>query len=397
MTGIDKIKPIGETITRYSDSILKKEELEERLKSGKKLRIKYGVDVTAPFLHIGHAVNLWAMRTFQKLGHKVIFLIGDFTTKIGDPTGRSETRVKIPDSEIKRGASAFIAQVSKILSTDKKVFEVRRNSEWYAKMKLSDFVTLLEGITHSRLIGRDMFQKRIGAGHEIYMHEMIYPILQGYDSVMVKSDMTIIGSDQLFNEIMGRDLQERAGQSPQIIITTKITPGIRGGPKQSKSLGNYIAIDDNPREKFGKAMSIPDNLIDQYLRVYTTMPLDEIEKEKQYAADRGMTNMDLKKRLAYELVKIYHGEKQAEKEKTYFEETFQKGKPPAEAPEISPRAILDVSGLSELRLSKNELRRLIKQGAVEFNAKKIDDANFVFKERGTLKIGKKKFFRVVPR
>ena len=397
MADSDKTKRIKEIIARNADSILKEEELEERLGSGKKLRIKYGVDVTAPFLHIGHAVNLWTMRVFQELGHKVVFLIGDFTTKIGDPTDRSEARKIISNQDIERGAKAFIRQVSKILITDKNVFEIQRNSTWYKKMKLSDFIKLLGGFTHSRLIERDMFQKRIGAGREVYMHEMIYPILQGYDSVMVKSDMTIIGSDQLFNEIIGRDLQERAGQKPQIIITTKITPGIHGGPKQSKSLGNYIAIDDSPKEKFGKIMSIPDELIVQYLEIYTSMPLDEIEKEKQYAADRGMTQMDLKKRLAYELVKIYHGKKQAENEKTYFEETFQKRKNPDEAFEVCLHALLDLSELPESKISKSELRRLAKQGAVEFNGKKIEDASFVFKEAGVLKIGKKKFFKVVPR
>lgn len=389
------IKNTEEAIARYTDSVIGPEELKKALKSGKTLRIKYGVDVTAPFLHIGHAVNLWLMRVFQENGHKVVLLIGDFTTKIGDPTGRNETRKEVSDTEITSGTKAFIKQVSKILLTDKSVFEVRSNSEWYKKMTLPDFLGLLKGITHSRLIERDMFQKRISGGNEIYMHELIYPVLQGYDSVMVRSDMTIIGSDQLFNEMIGRNLQERFGQNPQIIITTKITPGIHGGPKQSKSLGNYIAIDDSPREKYGKIMSIPDNLITQYLEVYTTVPGDDIGEGKKNADNGILSKIEFKKLLAREIVKRYHGDKAAEIEKDYFENTFQKKELPSEAPEISIKKLLDLSEVASPVLSKSELRRLVSQNAVEFNGKIISDAGFEFVERGVLRIGKKLFFRVI--
>ncbi len=397
MTKDERVNKINETLSRLAESTIKADELKARLASGKKLRIKYGVDVTAPFLHIGHAVNLWAMRAFQESGHKVVFLIGDFTTKIGDPTGRNEARKEIPDKDIKRGTELFKKQVSKILLTNSGVFEVRKNSEWYNKMKLTDFIKILKEFTHSRLIQRDMFQQRIASQSEIYMHELIYPILQGHDSVMIKSDITIIGSDQLFNEMIGRDLQEKAGQKPQIIITTKITPGTSGGPKQSKSLGNYIAIDDSPSDKFGKIMSIPDDQIVQYMEVYTEMSMTDIKQSEEAIKESGGNIMGQKKRLAYELVKVYHGEKQAENEKKYFEETFQKGKLPSEAPEIYPHALLDLSELPKFDVSRNGLRRLILQGAVEFNGKKITDAKYVFKERGILKIGKKKFFKVVPK
>lgn len=391
------IKNIEEALARYADLIIKPEELKEALKSDKVLRIKYGVDVTAPFLHIGHAVNLWLMRIFQENGHKVVLLVGDFTTKIGDPTGRNETRKEVSDAEIASGAKAFIKQVSEILLTDKSVFEVRLNSEWYKKVTLLGFVKLLKGITHSRLIERDMFQKRISDGNEIYMHELIYPVFQGYDSVMVKSDLTIIGSDQLFNEMLGRNLQERFGQNPQIIITTKITPGIHGGPKQSKSLGNYIAIDDSPREKYGKTMSIPDNLITQYFEVYTALPFDEIREGEKNADNGTLPRIEFKKLLAREIVKRYHGDKAAEIEKDYFESAFQKKELPAEAPEISIKKLLDLSGVASPVLSKSELRRLVSQNAVEFNGKIISDANFEFIEPGILRIGKKLFFRVIQK
>lgn len=393
----DGIKEIRQILSRLAESIIKEGELKARLASGKKLRIKYGVDVTAPFLHIGHAVNLWMMRVFQENGHKVVFLIGDFTTKIGDPTGRGEVRKEISDKDIQHGAELFKKQVSKILLTNDEVFEIRKNSDWYGKMGFADFVKILKLFTHSRLIQRDMFQQRINNQNEIYMHELIYPILQGYDSVMTESDLTIIGSDQLFNELIGRDLQEKHGQKPQIIITTKITPGISGGPKQSKSLGNYIAIDDSPRDKFGKIMSIPDNQIIQYMEVYTAMPMAEIKKANQAISERDGNIIEQKKRLAFELVKVYHGDKQAESEKKYFEETFQKKKPPTDAPEIYPHALLDLSELPKFDVSRNELRRLVFRGAIEFNGQKITYAKYVFKERGILKIGKKRFFKVVPK
>src|SRR3989338_9449275 len=202
-------KRIDDLFRRTVEDVVRKDEIEERLASGQKLRIKYGVDVTAPFLHLGHAVNLWLMRAFQEGGHKVVFLIGDFTTKIGDPTGRNEKRPRVSDNDIKKSAKEFIKQVSKILLTDKNVFEIRKNSEWYSKMGAGGLVELMSLFTNAQLIERDMFQKRIREGKEVYEHELIYPLLQGYDSVILKSDMTIIGSDQLFNEMRGRDLQEK--------------------------------------------------------------------------------------------------------------------------------------------------------------------------------------------
>ena len=235
------VKPIDlDVLARTTDEIYSLEELKKKLALEKPLRIKYGVDVTAPFLHIGHAVNLWMMRYFQEHGHKVVFLIGDFTTRIGDPTGRGAAR-KVPTrDEIDANANHFIEQVGKVLLTDPAVFEVRRNSEWFDKMSVAEFFPLLAMLTHARLVQRDMFQKRIREHQEIYMHEMLYPLLQGYDSYMLESDLTIVGTDQLFNELMGRFYQEKFDQPPQIVMTSKITPGTDGKEKQSKTIGNYI-------------------------------------------------------------------------------------------------------------------------------------------------------------
>lgn len=263
---MDELFHLSPTLQRTAADVITARDLGARMASGRHLRIKYGVDVTAPFLHIGHGVNLWAMRELQQAGHKVLLLIGDFTTRIGDPAGRSATRPVIPAEQIDRDAGAFVEQAGRILLTGPAVFEVRRNSEWWSVMPLGSFVSLLSEVTHARLIQRDMFAARIAAGAEIRMHELVYPILQGHDSCELESDLTIVGTDQHFNELMGRFLAERLGRPPQVVVTTQMTPGTDGCAKQSKSLGNYIAIGDSPREMFGKSMKLPDHLVTTYLR-----------------------------------------------------------------------------------------------------------------------------------
>lgn len=318
------IERILQHFERTGESFFSKEEFGKKLRTGKKLRIKYGVDVTAPSLHIGHGVNLWLMRYMQNLGHKVVFLIGDFTTRIGDPTGRNDARPVIPRDEIEKNAEEFIKQARMILRfDDPDLIEVRRNSEWYDKMPVQELMNLLAMVTHAKLVSRDMFQKRIEENKDIYMHELLYPVLQGYDSVMVNADLTIIGSDQLFNEMMGRFFQEKMGQTPQTVITTKITPGIDGKAKQSKSLGNYIGLGHSPRDKFGRIMSIPDELIAEYFRIYTDMPLEEIERMGE-EIEKHPRNAKVK--LAYALVGRYHGHEIAAWEREWFENTISKGK-----------------------------------------------------------------------
>lgn len=394
----DHINDILKRFERTSDQFFSKGEFRAKLRSGKKLRIKYGVDVTAPTLHIGHAVNLWLLRSMQNMGHKVIFVIGDFTTRIGDPDGRMETRPVIPKQEIDRNAEEFIKQAKMVLRfDDPNLLEIRRNSEWLDKLPMQEFMSLLSIVTHKRLLSRDMFQLRLAAEQDIYMHEILYPVLQGYDSVAIESDLTIIGSDQLFNEMMGRLFQERMGQKPQTIITTKITAGIDGKLKQSKSIGNYIGLAHSPRDKFGRVMSIPDALIEEYFRIYTDLPLDEIErmKEEIKTSPRGA-----KLKLAYAIVGRYHGHDIAVAEREWFEHTVSKGLVPDDIPELAvlnPRIELqELVFQARPGKSKSDSRRLIKQGAVELNGEKKEDAEeeLALRTNDVLKVGKRNWYRI---
>lgn len=369
------------------------------LQSGKQLRIKYGVDVTAPFLHIGHAVNLWMMRRLQDLGHKVIFLVGDFTTQIGDPTGKSKTRPVIPQEEIERNTSQFIEQARMVLRfDDPNLLEIRRNSEWYSTMAMSEFLKLMSLVTHSRLISRDMFQKRIAENAEIYMHELVYPILQGYDSFMLGADLTIIGTDQLFNEMMGRFYQERFGQKPQVILTTKITPGIDGVAKQSKSLDNYIGLGHSPRDKFGRIMRLPDNLVTIYFRVYTEVS----ELELQGLSAKVQSDpLGAKKLLAAEIVKRYHGENVAREEREWFDHTFSRRQVPEDAPTITVEskqvpALEVVKQFFAGKKSNAEIRRLFQQGAVAINSRRLNDPLEQIKPSAgdAFQVGKRVWFRL---
>jgi tyrosyl-tRNA synthetase len=392
-------KNLLESFARTTDEIFSLKEFEELLDSKKKIRIKYGVDVTSPFLHIGHAVNLWMMRELQDLGHKVIFLIGDFTTQIGDPTGRSNTRPIIPQAEIDANAEEFIRQAKMVLRfDDPNLLEVRRNSEWFSGYQLADFLKLLAMVTHARLISRDMFQRRIGNQEDIYMHEMIYPILQGYDSYVLESDLTIIGSDQLFNEMLGRFYQQKFGQTPQVIITTKITQGIDGKAKQSKSLDNYIGLGHSSRDKFGRCMKVPDDLIADYLKVYTKIPMDEIAGiEKEIGSDP----MKWKKFLAEEIIKRYHDEASARSEREWFENTFSKKITPEDIPvlELEDSQWVAIDLLNKFfndSKSNSDVRRLFKQGAVSINSEKIPEfgSKMEVATDDVVKVGKRIWFKI---
>ena len=396
--GKDK-KRLLESFSRTTDDFFSLKEFETLLDSNKKIKIKYGVDVTSPFLHIGHAVNLWMMRDLQDLGHKVIFLIGDFTTQIGDPTGRSNTRPIIPQEEIDKNAEEFIRQAKMVLRfDDPNLLEIRRNSEWFSKYKLSDFLKLLSLVTHARLISRDMFQNRISNQEDIYLHEMIYPILQGYDSYVLESDLTIIGSDQLFNEMLGRFYQQKFGQNPQVIITTKITQGIDGKAKQSKSLDNYIGLGHSSRDKFGRCMKIPDNLIVDYLNIYTKVSSDDISKIK---INVSSDPMKYKKFLAGEIIKRYHSEATALSELEWFENTFSKKIIPEDIPvleldEFTWVAMDLVKKYFNSSKSSSEVRRLFQQGAVSVNSKKIAsyDTAIKFDSGDIVKVGKRTWFKI---
>lgn len=390
---------IHSSFVRTTDEIFSLEEFRKLIESGKKIRVKYGVDVTAPYLHIGHAVNLWMMRLLQDMGHKVIFLIGDFTTQIGDPTGKNKTRPIISKEEIEINTQEFIKQAKMVLRFDNpELIEIRRNSEWFGGMFAGDFLKLLSMVTHGRLISRDMFQKRIAEQSEIYMHELIYPILQGYDSFVLESDLTIIGTDQLFNEMLGRFYQEKFGQKPQVIITTKITPGLDGVFKQSKSLNNYIGLGHSPRDKFGRIMKLPDNLIHKYFEVYTSIP------ESKLGSMNDLIKSDpfeAKKLLAMEIVKRYHGDEISKEELIWFDQTFSLRKTPTDIPIIrfektELSAIDVVSNFFGTSKSKSEIRRLFSQNAVSCNDVKIIDPNqsICLSDGDVFQVGKRVWFKI---
>lgn len=342
-------------------------------------------------------MNLWMMRALQDLGHKVQFLIGDVTTSIGDPTGRNVLRPLIPQEEIEANAQAFMAQAGMVLRCDDpELYEVRRNSEWYKRMSAAELLRLLSMVTHARLASRDMFRERMQQGQDIHMHEIVYPVLQGYDSFALQSDLTIIGSDQLFNEMMGRFYQERLGQSPQVIISTKITPGIDGKAKQSKSLGNFIGLNHSPRDKFGRVMTLPDHLIISYLEVYTDVPLEQVaEIAKQI--DEGP--MKWKLFLAHEIVRRYHGAEVADHEQEWFLQTFSARKTPVDMPEM----LVEPGELPALDLVKrffggqkshSELRRLFEQGAVSLNEQTLSQAGQIVEihDGDVFRVGKRIWF-----
>lgn len=392
----NKNEELLEFFSRTTEEVFSMEEFKKKLESGKQLKIKYGVDVTAPTLHIGHAVNLWMLRAMQDMGHKIQFLIGDFTTQIGDPTGKSKTRPMISKEEIDSNTETFINSVKSVLRfDDPNLIEIRRNSEWYDKIGVAEFLKLLSLVTHSKLISRDMFKKRIKESQDIYMHEMLYPVLQGYDSVMLESDLTIVGTDQLFNEMLGRTYQEKFGQSPQVVITTKLTPGIDGKEKQSKSIGNYIGLAHSPKDKFGRAMSIPDNLIIPYLEVYTTVPLDEIKILKKNLSNDPMS---AKKYLAEKIVERYHGSEVASQERKWFEDTFSSKNVPDDIKVIEDSSLTTVFD-AMLLYFKNEktnsdIRRLFSQNAVSQNGNKITDIKTSVFDGDLIKVGKRDWFKV---
>lgn len=365
---------LPEGFSRTTEQIFAPEEFIRLLESGRQLRIKYGIDVTAPYLHIGHAVNLWLLRQLQDRGHRVLLLIGDFTTRIGDPTGRDLLRPVLPREEIARNAETLIAQAGMVLrADDPDLLEIRRNSEWYAHMPAEELLRLFSQVTYTRLIARDMFQARIRQGRDIYMHELLYPVLQGHDSAQLRSDLTIIGSDQLFNEMLGRFYQEHSGQNPQVIITTKITPGIDGRAKQSKSLDNYIGLGHTPREKFGRTMTLPDELILTYLEIYTAVPPAGLARLGAQLQDDPMR---AKLFLAHEIVRRYHGVEVADYEQEWFLHTFSRRHIPADIPDLllaegEASALAIVKRFFGARKSTSELRRLFQQGGVSCNGRKV--------------------------
>lgn len=394
----EKLTLDSDIFTRGVEDIITRDEFARVLGSKKRLRIKLGIDATSPDLHIGHAVPLWKIRALQEVGHKAVIILGEFTTRIGDPTGKDATRPVLTPEVIRRNVAALKKQLGAILLIDRAHFEFRSNAEWHGKMREWDFLNLCAMVTHSRLIERDMFQERMKKGKEIAMTELLYPLLQGYDSVATKSDVTIIGSDQLFNEHFGRFFQEKFGQRPQAIVTLKILPGLDGGVKMSKSLGNYIALGDTPKDKFGKAMRLLDSLIIPYLEVYTDMPTEQI-KRIEAELKGGMNPRDAKLIFAETLVERYHGEAAALKAREQFLAVFSKKELPEEIGEIKVRSNKAIEILVETGFasSKSDARRLLKQGGVEVDGVRINESAPALERRnGTLlRVGKRKIARLM--
>ncbi|HEY1990898.1 MAG TPA: tyrosine--tRNA ligase [Gammaproteobacteria bacterium] len=386
-------------LARGADEILPEAELAVRLKEGRPLRVKAGFDPTAPDLHLGHTVLLNKMRQFQEFGHEVIFLIGDFTGLIGDPTGKNVTRKPLSPEEIEKNARTYEAQVFKIL--DPKRTRVDFNSRWTNALGAAGLVQLAAKHTVARMLERDDFSKRYAAGEPIAIHEFLYPLVQGYDSVALKADVELGGTDQKFNLLVGRQLQEHYGQKPQIVLTMPILEGLDGVQKMSKSLGNYIGINEPPNEMFGKLMSISDQLMWRYFELLSFRPLQEIEQFKLDVAN-GANPRDIKFLLGQEIVARFHGAAQAKTAQDDFVARFQKGALPEDMPEleleVSPGGIGIVELLKQAQLaaSGSEANRLLEQGGVKVDGEKAADRSVKLKAGGTyvIQVGKRKFARI---
>ena len=371
---IDKQK-IKNLLDRAVSNVLVREHLEKQLNSGKKLRVKFGIDPTAPDIHLGHSVPLLKMRQFQDLGHQAVLIIGDFTAKIGDPAGRLEARKPLSESEIKGNMRGYLKQAAKII--DLKKTEVHYNSEWFSKMTAREFLELTNKATVQQVTKRKDFKKRIKEDINVTGSEIMYPLLQGYDSVMVKADVEIGGEDQLLNLLMGRRIERAYGMPEQDVLTTWLIEGTDGVRKMSKSYGNYIGITEKPAVMFGKIMSIPDSLIIKYFRALTAVPDFDIDKFEKSVKSGEINPRDVKSRLSFEIVKIYHGEKKAKEAEREFNQVFQKHELPKKIPEVALKAgeynIVDLLIAIGMAPSKSEARRLVIGRAVKVGGKPVDD------------------------
>jgi tyrosyl-tRNA synthetase len=386
-------------LTRGAAEIIQVDELRQRLEKSEPLRVKVGFDPTAPDLHLGHTVIINAMRRFQEAGHVAIFLIGDFTGMIGDPTGKNVTRKPLSEDDIRANATTYAEQVFKIL--DRSVTEVRFNSEWFGEMTSADMIRLASRHTVARMLERDDFAKRYKGGQPIAVHEFLYPLVQGYDSVALNADIEMGGTDQTFNLLVGRQLQSQAGQKPQVIITWPLLEGTDGVQKMSKSLDNYIGITDAPDEMFGKLMSVSDELMWRYFDLLSFRPTEELDRLKAAVAE-GRNPRDVKFELGVELVDRFHGQGAGDKARETFIARFRQGEMPDEIPEkrlpggqegIGIAAALTACGLTA---SNSDAFRMIKQGAVKIDGNKVTDRGLSLTTgfSGVLQVGKRKFARL---
>jgi len=374
--------------------------LKEKLKEERPLRVKLGIDPTAPEIHLGFAVVLRKLRQFQDVGHIAVLIVGDFTARIGDPSGRSKTRVSLSEEQIRENMKGYTRQIFKIL--DKGKTELRYNSEWLSKLDPSDIIRLTSQITVARLLERDDFNERFKAENPIALHELLYPMFQAYDSVAVKADVELGGTDQRWNHLLGRDLQRSFGLDPQVVFLMPLLEGLDGVKKMSKSFNNFIGIEESSREQFGKVMSIPDKLILRYYELCLDY-YDELLKNVKKRLKSGENPMDLKLELAEGIVRQYHSDRSAKRERAEFIRVFSREEAPRDIEEFFIKKdkeiwiveVLDNAGLVK---SRGEARRLIEQGALRIDGEKINDfsLNISIKNEVILRLGKKRFLKLVP-
>ncbi len=375
--------------------------MKEKLKEGHPLRVKLGIDPTAPEIHLGFAVVLRKLRQFQDVGHIAVLIVGDFTARIGDPSGRSKTRVSLSEKQIRENMKGYTRQIFKIL--DKEKTELRYNSEWLSKLDPSDIIRLTSQITVARLLERDDFNERFKAENPIALHELLYPMFQAYDSVAVKADVELGGTDQRWNHLLGRDLQRSFGLDPQVVFLMPLLEGLDGVKKMSKSFNNFIGIEESPREQFGKVMSIPDKLILRYYELCLDY-YDELLKNVKKRLKSGENPMDLKLELAEGIVRQYHSDRSAKRERAEFIRVFSREEAPKDIEEFFIKKdkeiwiveVLDNAGLVK---SRGEARRLIEQGALRIDGEKINDfsLNISIENEVILRLGKKRFLKLVPK
>ena len=376
-----------------------KKKLEKSVATNTPLIVKLGLDPTAPDIHLGHTVVLRKLKLFQDFGHKVIILIGDFTARIGDPTGKSVTRPPLTEEQVITNAKTYQEQIFKVLEPEKT--EVRFNSEWLSKLDFADVLKLASKYTVARMLERDDFHKRYTEGRPISIHEFMYPLMQGYDSIALKADVEFGGTDQTFNLLMGRHLQGEEGMPEQTIITMPILEGLDGVQKMSKSLGNYIGISEAPSEMYGKAMSIPDELMMRYFMLVTDMSIEEQEQLSKELESGVAHPRDVKMKLAHTIVRLYHGEEAANFGQDEFVRVFQKHAMPTDIPEYKvaftekPVFVPQLLSDAGLTASNGEARRSIKAGAFKIDGEKCNEEHIVLKDGMVLQVGKRKFIKIV--
>ncbi|WP_270646716.1 tyrosine--tRNA ligase [Paeniclostridium hominis] len=391
-------KGVAEIISE--EDIIKK--LEKSAKENKPLTIKLGLDPSAPDIHLGHTVVLRKMKAFQDLGHQVVIIIGDATGMIGDPTGKSAVRKQLSHDQVLENAKTYQDQIFKILDREKTI--VKFNSEWLQAMNFMDVANLASKYTVARMLERDDFKKRFASNQSISIHEFFYPLMQGYDSVAIKADIEMGGTDQKFNILMGRTLQKEYDQEPQVALLMPIIEGTDGVKKMSKSLGNYIGISEEPNDMYGKTMSIPDELIIRYFELVTDEHPDSIESMKSDMEQDKVNPRDLKMKLAKEVVKLYHGEEKALEAEQYFKSVFQKRNMPDDIAEMEISIEDAEEGLffipkvvTSLKLSPStsEARRLLKQGGIKLNGEKLEVDKVALKDEDIIQVGKRKFAKLI--